>query len=81
MGGLDEDAVELLQRCLMTTRCEARSDSGREVLQLLALGAELTDVNAALFDPAHRFAGCIPGIHEVLRRQGLARRALVPRSA
>ena len=42
-----------------------------EVLQLLALGAELTDVNGALFDPAHQFAGCIAGIHEVLRRQGL----------
>ena len=40
-------------------------------MRLLALGAELTDVNAALFDPAHQFAGCIPGIHEVLRRQGL----------
>jgi dihydrodipicolinate synthase/N-acetylneuraminate lyase len=44
---------------------------GREVLRLLALGAELTDANAALFDPAHQFAGCIPGIHEILRRQGL----------
>jgi len=43
----------------------------REILQLLALGAELTDANAALFDPMHQFAGCIPGIHEVLRRQGL----------
>jgi dihydrodipicolinate synthase/N-acetylneuraminate lyase len=44
---------------------------GIEVLRLLALGAELTDANAALFDPVHQFAGCIPGIHEVLRRQGL----------
>jgi dihydrodipicolinate synthase/N-acetylneuraminate lyase len=42
-----------------------------ELLRLLALGAELTDANAALFDPVHHFAGCIPGIHEVLRRQGL----------
>jgi dihydrodipicolinate synthase/N-acetylneuraminate lyase len=42
-----------------------------EILRLLALGAELTDANAALFDPMHQFAGCIPGIHEVLRRQGL----------
>ena len=32
---------------------------------------ELTDANAAIFDPAHGFAGCLPGIHEVLRRQGL----------
>lgn len=31
----------------------------------------VTDMNAALFDPAHGFAGCIPGILEVLRRQGL----------
>ena len=65
-----KNAVELLRRCLMITRCEALVDS-REVLHLLALGAELTDVNTALFDPAHQFAGCIPGIHEVLRRQGL----------
>ena len=33
--------------------------------------AALTDANAAVFDAAHGFAGCIPGIHEVLRRQGL----------
>ena len=34
-------------------------------------GAALTDANGAVFDVAHNFAGCIPGIHEVLRRQGL----------
>ena len=33
--------------------------------------AEVTDMNAALFDVAHRFHGCIAGINEVLRRQGL----------
>ena len=38
---------------------------------LLSLGAALTDANAAVFDAAHKFAGCIPGIHEVLRRDGL----------
>jgi hypothetical protein len=32
---------------------------------------EVTDCNAAFFDPIHGFEGCIPGIHEVLRRQGL----------
>ena len=31
----------------------------------------MTDCNAAFFDVAHGFAGCIAGIHEVLRRQGL----------
>ncbi len=37
----------------------------------LVRSIEVTDMNAALFDPAHQFAGCIPGILEVLRRQGL----------
>ncbi|YCK35381.1 dihydrodipicolinate synthase family protein [Actinomadura sp. ATCC 39365] len=31
----------------------------------------LTDANAAVFDSANGFAGCIAGVHEVLRRQGL----------
>lgn len=38
---------------------------------LLALGTQLTDLNAALFDVANNFHGCIAGIHEILRRQGL----------
>lgn len=38
---------------------------------LLTLAQQITDANAALFDPAHQFHGCIPGIHEILRRQGL----------
>ena len=38
---------------------------------LLSHGAALTDANAAVFDAANAFRGCIPGIHEVLRRQGL----------
>lgn len=37
----------------------------------LRRNAALTDANGALFDAAHRFAGCIPGIHEALRRVGL----------
>ena len=39
--------------------------------ELLSRGIEITDCNAAFFDAANNFAGCIPGIHEVLRRQGL----------
>jgi dihydrodipicolinate synthase/N-acetylneuraminate lyase len=39
--------------------------------EYLALAAQVTDANAALFDPQHNFHGCIAGIHEVLRRQGL----------
>lgn len=37
----------------------------------LTRAAELTDANAAIFDTANNFDGCIPGIHEILLRQGL----------
>ena len=40
-------------------------------MELLTRNVQITDCNSAFFDPAHSFAGCIPGIHEVLRRQGL----------
>jgi hypothetical protein len=50
----------------------ARAGAGHAIApDTLARAAEITDCNAAFFDAAHGFAGCIPGIHEVLRRQGL----------
>ncbi len=58
-------AVELLDRAK-----KARRSVGDRVL---GDGAALTDANAAIFDAPNAFAGCIPGIHEVLRRQGLLR--------
>jgi len=39
--------------------------------QLLTLAAQVTDANSAFFDTANGFRGCIAGLHEVLRRQGL----------
>lgn len=39
--------------------------------ELLTLATQITDVNAALFDAAHDFAGCIAGLHKILHRQGL----------
>ena len=58
-------AVELLQSVH-----DAKQNRGRIDL-VLARGAEITDANAAIFDARHEFRGCIPGIHEVLHRQGL----------
>ena len=59
-------AVELLARCHEIVA------SGEPIpVEMMQRAIEVTDANAALFDPAHRFAGCIPGVHEVLRRQGL----------
>jgi dihydrodipicolinate synthase/N-acetylneuraminate lyase len=45
--------------------------AGGKAFDALARSAEVTDSNAALFDAANNFAGCIAGLHEVLRRQGL----------
>ena len=39
--------------------------------ELLTLAAEVTDSNSAFFDAANAFSGCIAGLHEILRRQGL----------
>ena len=58
-------AVALLDECHAATRASAVPVS------LLRRGVEITDANAAFFDAANGFAGCIPGIQEVLRRQGL----------
>jgi dihydrodipicolinate synthase/N-acetylneuraminate lyase len=41
--------------------------------QALILANKITDCNSAFFDTANNFRGCIAGIHEVLRRQGLLR--------
>jgi len=48
-----------------------RIQEGKIDEDLLALDSRVTDCNGAFFDVAHGFAGCIPGCHEVLRRQGL----------
>lgn len=60
-------AVRLLER--------AKAARAARVLEAawLTEAAALTDANGAIFDVAHAFHGCIPGIHEVLRRQGLLR--------
>jgi len=53
--------------------CQAAARAGHIPTPLLQRGIEVTDANAAFFDAAHGFAGCIAGIQEVLRRQGLVR--------
>jgi hypothetical protein len=58
-------AVGLLKECQQARR------AGCVSADLLAKAAAVTDCNAAFFDAANGFAGCIAGLHEVLRRQGL----------
>lgn len=59
-------AVELFEKIK-----EHKASGNTDIADLLTEGIQVTDMNAAIFDPAHSFHGCIPGIHEVLRRQGL----------
>jgi len=59
-------AVDQLQQCHALV-----ASGGHVPVDLLRLAAAVTDMNAAYFDAANGFAGCIAGIHEVLRRQGL----------
>jgi dihydrodipicolinate synthase/N-acetylneuraminate lyase len=58
-------AVELLQRI------HAAVAAKEAPAELLALDAQVTDCNAAIFDAANDFHGVIAGCHEILRRQGL----------
>lgn len=59
-------AVELLAKI---KKC--RTNAAENYEELLTIGASITDMNAVVFDAANKFKGCIAGIHEVLRRQGL----------
>lgn len=58
-------AVELLEGC-QRVACTDQAP-----MEMLRRNIEVTDANAAFFDAANNFAGCIAGLHEVLRRQGI----------
>jgi dihydrodipicolinate synthase/N-acetylneuraminate lyase len=58
-------AVELLRETA------AARDDGHLDASWLTRAAAITDANGAVFDARNGFAGCIPGIHEILHRQGL----------
>ena len=70
-GLLGQWAVWTHRAVEMLKETQHARTAGQVPASLLSSGANLTDANAALFDPSHQFAGCIPGIHEALRRQGL----------
>ncbi|MBR6789877.1 MAG: dihydrodipicolinate synthase family protein [Oscillospiraceae bacterium] len=52
-------------------KLKAEAGTGAVNPAWLTLAAQVTDCNSAFFDTANNFAGCIAGVHEVLRRQGL----------
>ncbi|WP_037068060.1 dihydrodipicolinate synthase family protein [Pseudonocardia acaciae] len=71
-GLLGQFAVWTAAAVALHTRVRRLVTAGEAIpSELLAVGADLTDANAAVFDAANGFAGCIPGIHEVLVREGV----------
>lgn len=71
-GLLGQWAIGTRRAVETLAQCRALSLTREPVPQaLLQLAAEWTDLNAAVFDAEHAFRGCLPGIHEVLRRQRL----------
>jgi dihydrodipicolinate synthase/N-acetylneuraminate lyase len=80
-GLLGHWAVWTRSAVALLNECHAASGHLEVPADLLRRGVETTDANAAFFDAAHAFRGCIAGIQEVLRRQGLvaSTRCLDPR--
>ena len=73
MGGLLGHWAVWTQRAVdLLLHCQSVARSGQPIPpELLRRNVEVTDCNAAFFDAANNYAGCIAGLHEVLRRQGL----------
>lgn len=70
-GLLGHWAVWTLQAVRLLEACHQAAATDTVPTELLAQAPAVTDANAAFFDAANGFAGCIAGLHEVLRRQGL----------
>jgi dihydrodipicolinate synthase/N-acetylneuraminate lyase len=70
-GLLGQWACGTRRAVALLDECKQALASGVVPSHLLTLATQVTDFNAPLFDAAHHFSGCIPGIHEVIRRQGL----------
>jgi dihydrodipicolinate synthase/N-acetylneuraminate lyase len=73
VGGLLGHWAVWTQRAVeLHAECRRLAQTGAAIpAEMLARANEITDANAAFFDAANGYAGCIPGLHEVLRRQGL----------
>jgi hypothetical protein len=70
-GLLGQWAVGTRAAVAMLERIKKHRKESKIPIEWFSENVRLTAANAAIFDVANRFAGCIPGVHEVLRRQGL----------
>jgi dihydrodipicolinate synthase/N-acetylneuraminate lyase len=79
-GLLGQWAVGTRAAVELVAAAAAARDAGAVPAELLAAATDLVEVNAAVFDVDHGFAGCVAGVNEVLRQQGLlaSARCLAP---
>lgn len=70
-GLLGHWAVWTRSAVALHEQCRDAVAKGVVSAALLKQAAEVTDCNAAFFDAANGFKGCIAGLHEVLQQQGL----------
>lgn len=70
-GLLGQWAVGSRAAARLVSAADEAVRADRIPLELLSVATDLVEVNAAVFDVLHDFAGCVPGVNEVLRQQGL----------
>ncbi|SED93432.1 dihydrodipicolinate synthase family protein [Ruania alba] len=70
-GLLGQWAVGARAAVDLITQVRAAVDAGTVPMDLLAQANALVQINAAVFDVEHDFAGCVAGVNEVLRQQGV----------
>jgi hypothetical protein len=70
-GLLGHWSVWVKSAAVLLERLHAAVAAGPIPPEILAIDSLTTDCNSVIFDVANNFAGCIPGCHEILRRQGL----------
>ena len=70
-GLLGQWAVGTRAAVTMVEQAEQAAAAHTVPMDLLATGSDMVEVNAAVFDVLNDFAGCVPGVNEVLRQQGL----------
>ena len=71
VGGLLGHWAVWTQKAVQLLEAVHSGEYDKNLQKTLSLANQITDSNAAFFDASNNFAGCIVGLHEVLRRQGL----------
>jgi hypothetical protein len=70
-GLLGQWAIGTRSAVELSSRVASARAAGSIPVDLLTAGTWITEINSAVFDVKHAFAGCVAGVNEVLRQQGI----------